>query len=326
VEYLNGLGIDDKLRLKDSRFGTYYFTVDQVGSTRELTDADGNVAERIEYDSFGNGDGSSLTRYAYTGREFDIDANLYYYRNRWYDPQVGRFISEDPIGLRGGINPYAYVGNNSTGFVDPKGTQRADANGFTKEELESAAGMRRQMASWQPPKYPDNYDWWETFWAEFNQRNAACVREIFYTPSEILSQPDVQFVLISLGLPEFSEFGTGAGAVDAGEAGAAEVGGAKAVEGPTIKVGDLDPLHSPETSGARPELKKLSDSDLLDSVKNPRNGDPLKISTETGKVVDGNGRAYELLRRALNPNSSITHGTRIPYEPYTPNNSAFPQW
>jgi RHS repeat-associated protein len=327
VEYLNGLGIDDKLR-QTSSAGTVYFTQDHLGSTRALTDSSGSVVENVNYDSFGNGV-SSLTRYGYTGREWDGDANLYYYRNRWYDPQAGRFISEDPIGLRGGINPYAYVGNSPTGFIDPKGTQRAEANGFTQAELDQAQGMRRQMASWQQPKYADNYDWWETFWAEFNQRNAACIREIFYLPSEILSKPDVQFVLMSLGMPygtPFGGIGAGAGAVDAGEAGAAEVGGAKAVEGPTIKVGDLDPLHSPETSGARPELEKLSDSDLLDSVKNPRNGDPLKISTETGKVVDGNGRAYELLRRAINPNSSITHGTRIPYEPYTPNNSAFPQW
>jgi RHS repeat-associated protein len=55
--------------------------------------------------------------------EWDTDANLYYYRNRWYDPQEGRFISEDPIGLKGGINPYAYVENNSLKFIDPMGTQ-----------------------------------------------------------------------------------------------------------------------------------------------------------------------------------------------------------
>jgi RHS repeat-associated protein len=89
-------------------------------------------------------------------------------------------------------------------------------------------------------------------------------------------------------------------------------------------VGDLDPLHSPETSGARPELEKLSDEELLDSVNNPLNNDPIKINTETGKVVDGNGRAYELLKRAADPRSSITPDTPITFEPYTPNNSMFP--
>jgi hypothetical protein len=93
---------------------------------------------------------------------------------------------------------------------------------------------------------------------------------------------------------------------------------------PTIKVKDLDPLHSPETSGARPELEKLSDSDLLESVINPSKGDPMRISTQTGKVVDGNGRAYELMRRAADPNSSISPNTRVPYVPYTPGGFGFP--
>ena len=82
--------------MKDSRSGTYYFTVDQLGSTRELTDEQGAVAEKVEYDSFGNGT-SSLTRYGYTGREYDEQTGLYYYRARWYDPSLGRFISEEFI-------------------------------------------------------------------------------------------------------------------------------------------------------------------------------------------------------------------------------------
>ena len=44
-----------------------------------------------------------------------------YYRARWYDPQQGRFVSEHPIGLPGGINLFAYVGNNPMSFYDPSG-------------------------------------------------------------------------------------------------------------------------------------------------------------------------------------------------------------
>jgi RHS repeat-associated protein len=121
VEYLNGPGIDNKLR-QTSSAGTLYFSQDHLGSTRALTDSSGNVVESISYDSFGNGS-SALSRYGYTGREWDADSNLYYYRNRWYDPQEGRFISEDPIGLGGGINLYAYVENNPLKFIDPMGTQ-----------------------------------------------------------------------------------------------------------------------------------------------------------------------------------------------------------
>lgn len=58
--------------------------------------------------------------FQYTGREND-GTGLYYYRARYYDPQAGRFISEDPIGFVGGINFYSYVGNRPTYWIDPMG-------------------------------------------------------------------------------------------------------------------------------------------------------------------------------------------------------------
>jgi RHS repeat-associated protein len=57
----------------------------------------------------------------YTAREWDATAGLYQVRARWYDPQTGRFVSEDPIALAGGINPYAYVANSPVNFTDPFG-------------------------------------------------------------------------------------------------------------------------------------------------------------------------------------------------------------
>lgn len=136
VDYLNGLGVDDKLRQTGSS-GTLYFSQDHLGSTRALTDASGNMVESVNYESFGNG-ASTLSRYGYTGREWDADTNLYYYRNRWYDPQMGRFISEDPIGLAGGINSYAYVGNNPLNLIDPSGLD-GEEPGF----------LRLQLAYWK---------------------------------------------------------------------------------------------------------------------------------------------------------------------------------
>ena len=81
----------------------------------------GGITKGIAYDSFGDGAGNVRTRYAYTGRERDELTGLYYYRARWYDAQVGRFISEDPIGFGGGINFYAYTANNPVNAVDPTG-------------------------------------------------------------------------------------------------------------------------------------------------------------------------------------------------------------
>jgi RHS repeat-associated protein len=58
---------------------------------------------------------------AYTGREWDPEINLYYYRARYYDPRIGRFISADPEGLRDGVNLYSCVGNHPVGRIDPLG-------------------------------------------------------------------------------------------------------------------------------------------------------------------------------------------------------------
>jgi len=57
----------------------------------------------------------------FAARQFDSETGLYYVRVRYYDPQLGRFISEDPIGLLGGINPYVYAGNDPVNQLDPSG-------------------------------------------------------------------------------------------------------------------------------------------------------------------------------------------------------------
>ena len=59
--------------------------------------------------------------YAFTGREWDPEVGLYYYRARYYDAKAGRFISEDPVGVQAALNFYTYVENSPTDGVDPSG-------------------------------------------------------------------------------------------------------------------------------------------------------------------------------------------------------------
>ncbi len=122
VDYLNGPGVDNLLRQTSVATGALYFAQDHLGSTVTLTNASGSVVERSQYEAFGQSSGSSLTRYGFTGREHDDLTGLMYYRARWYDPQQGRFISEDPIGFAGGdANLYGYVWQSPLGRTDPMG-------------------------------------------------------------------------------------------------------------------------------------------------------------------------------------------------------------
>ena len=120
VEYISGGEVDEKLRQSTAN-GPLYFLQDHLGSTAALLDATGGVVERMQYEAFGQSAGSTITRYGYTGRERDDLTGLLYYRARWYDPQQGRFITEDPIGMQGGMNFYGYVDGSPINATDPAG-------------------------------------------------------------------------------------------------------------------------------------------------------------------------------------------------------------
>lgn len=120
---LIGGGIDEIFARADSS-GSFTPLKDALGSTIGLVDASGNVATTYGYDPFGGTTVSGATNsnpFQYTGRENESNG-LYYYRARYYSPQLHRFISEDPLGFAGsGANFYAYAGNNPANFTDPTG-------------------------------------------------------------------------------------------------------------------------------------------------------------------------------------------------------------
>ena len=122
---LPGLRIDGFLTRTDVTSGiTSYFLADALGSPVAVTDAVGAVQTEYTYEPFGQttvGGASNSNPYQYTGREND-GTGLYYYRGRYYNPLLQRFISEDPIGFRSGdFNLFAYVFNNPLIFIDPFG-------------------------------------------------------------------------------------------------------------------------------------------------------------------------------------------------------------
>ena len=120
--YLTGLQIDEML-VRSTAAGARTYLTDALGSVMAQTDEDQTPINWYGYSPYGEvavvGD-DEQSPVQYTGRENDR-TGLYYYRARYYDPVLKRFISEDPIGLGGGVNVYAYVDGNPVSFTDPYG-------------------------------------------------------------------------------------------------------------------------------------------------------------------------------------------------------------
>ena len=123
--YMNGPGVDQVLAEEVYSNGVWqevnWFLTDHQGTVRDVV-SDGGTNQKFEYDSFGNLTSGSSPRIGYASREFDSDTGLYNNRARWYSPEMGRFISEDPIGFAAGdTNLYRYVGNSPVNYTDPSG-------------------------------------------------------------------------------------------------------------------------------------------------------------------------------------------------------------
>jgi RHS repeat-associated protein len=115
-------GVDEYFQRTDLA-GTRNFLTDALGSTLALTDSTGTLQTQYTFEPFGNTSvtGTATTNsFAYSGRELD-STGLYFYRARYYNQSIGRFVSEDPLGFAGGINQYAYVADSPVNFSDPAG-------------------------------------------------------------------------------------------------------------------------------------------------------------------------------------------------------------
>ncbi|MGQ0633718.1 MAG: RHS repeat-associated core domain-containing protein [Planctomycetaceae bacterium] len=138
--YIDALAVryydsDTDANLAELSDGTHYYTHDANSNVTAIANASGTVLERYQYDPYGrltvldanfatDGDGLSDVDNGttYTERLFDAESGRYYFRNRYYDPVTGRFLSRDPLDYSDGLNLFAFLGCRPTTLVDPSGT------------------------------------------------------------------------------------------------------------------------------------------------------------------------------------------------------------
>jgi RHS repeat-associated protein len=138
-------GVDQPFARIDAAGNAGWYLQDHLGSARDIENYAGTmVLDHMDYDGYGtianetkpaNGD-----RYKYTAREFDPYTGLQYNRARYYDPRVGRWNSQDPLGFSAGdTNVYRYVGNGPVDATDPSGCSPPSANAWAVAPPDNAA-------------------------------------------------------------------------------------------------------------------------------------------------------------------------------------------
>jgi RHS repeat-associated protein len=142
---LTGRSIDSHLAVIPSNGQATFGLGDILNSTVAATDQNGLTNGQFFYEPYGETTSSgSAYPFQYTRRTL-APGGLYYYRARFYDPQAGRFISEDPIGFVGGdVNLYRYVNNSPVRWVDPSGLER-------RRSFLPALNPRRLVNPWTNP-------------------------------------------------------------------------------------------------------------------------------------------------------------------------------
>jgi len=151
TSYLYGNNIDEILQMK--RGGdSYYYNTNHLGSTIAISNTNGTVVERVDYDAFGlptfnDANGNSILRslidnqILFSGREYDFESSTYYFRNRIQHPVMGRFLQVDPFLYIDGMNSVSYVNDNPVNWIDLDGT-----NDFTNRDNYNKF-MRQQQAN-----------------------------------------------------------------------------------------------------------------------------------------------------------------------------------
>ncbi|MEM9446599.1 MAG: RHS repeat-associated core domain-containing protein [Verrucomicrobiota bacterium] len=132
----NNDGVDDVLARHRSGSGLGFYLKDRIGTVQSITNSSGNIVSTTDYSSYGeiiNQTGvAEADQFGFTGREWDSEVGLYYYRARYYDPKMGRFISQDPIRFMSSeFNLKRYAENSPCSYIDPLGLASTVEKSFT---------------------------------------------------------------------------------------------------------------------------------------------------------------------------------------------------
>ena len=126
---------------------TYYYLYDGLGDVVNLVDGYGNLVQTYYYDAFGkstNVKHDVVNKKQFTGKEIDEDSGLYYFLARYYDPETGRFLSEDPVPY---LNLYVYCDNNPVNKTDPDGREKVDA---IKQTITDIGRTTKNLTTYDP--------------------------------------------------------------------------------------------------------------------------------------------------------------------------------
>ncbi|MEO0107368.1 MAG: RHS repeat-associated core domain-containing protein [candidate division WOR-3 bacterium] len=136
----------------------YTSLCDALGSPRKMTNESGTVVWTGAYQPFGEMLAGSGNVHGFTGKELDAETGLNYFCQRYYDSQIGRFMTLDPIDDKNGSSPYAYCSNNPLKFTDPTGEKFSDIEmeekyWFMKDYGMWKAGMTHCYTGWVPKNW-----------------------------------------------------------------------------------------------------------------------------------------------------------------------------